>query len=90
VQACREKDTERLRALVPASVSDDEIAHMLAGGSDVQLLSQSVPDTSGDSVSIDVSVRVTSESGPTIVQRTWDLERGADGVWRLTALPDCF
>jgi hypothetical protein len=90
VQACREKDAERLRALVPASVSGDEIARMLAGGRDVQLLSQSVPDAGGDSVSIDVSLRVTNDRGAIVVQRTWDLERGADRVWRLTELPKCF
>ena len=63
---------------------------MLAGGSDIQLLSQSVPDPGGDSVSIEVSLRVTNDSGANVVQRTWGLERGADRIWRLTALPDCY
>jgi hypothetical protein len=90
VQACREKDAERLRALVPASVTDDEIASMLAAGRDVQLLNQSVPDSVTGSASITVSLRVTNDNGSSVVQRTWDLRRGGDGVWRLTALPECY
>ena len=90
VQACREKDVQRLSGLVVPSVSDADIAAMYARGTDVQLLSQSVPDAGGDSVSIDVGLRITSEGGEAVVHRTWDLRRGGDRVWRLTELPKCF
>ena len=90
VQACREKNVAQLRALVVAPTSDEEISAMYARGNDVQLLSQSVPDGGTDSVSIDVSLRVMSDEGETVVQRAWELERGADRVWRLSALPECY
>ncbi len=90
VQACREKDVERLRALIVASVSNEEISAMYERGSDVQLLSQSVPEAGGDSVSIEVRLRVMSQEGETIVPRRWELERGVDRVWRLSEMPECF
>lgn len=89
VQACREKSVAGMRSLVPDAVTDAEIAGMFDEGSDVQLLSQSVPEDQNDRVEIDVSLRVTSDAGEEIVQRTWELERD-EGVWQATALPHCF
>ena len=90
VQACREKDPERLRGFISVPVSDEDIERMWAGGSDVQLLTQTVPEIAGDRTTIDVSLRVTRADGQATVERTWDLVRDADAVWRLTALPECF
>jgi hypothetical protein len=89
VRACREKNAAALRSYIPDDVTGAEIAAMFARGSDVQLLSQSVPDTSEDSARIDVSLRVTSDAGEEIVQQTWQLER-IEGSWKLTELPECY
>jgi hypothetical protein len=90
VEACREKDAQRLRGLVAVELSDEEINSMWRGGSDVQLVTQTVPEIAGDSASINVNLLVTGATGQTNVQRTWDLTRGRDGAWRLTALPKCY
>jgi hypothetical protein len=89
VQACREKDVGNLRALVSADVSEDAITAMFDRGTDVQLLSQSVPPGGSDSVDIDVSLQVLGEEGERIERLTWELER-IDGAWRLIALPQCY
>ena len=90
VQACREKDAERLRTFISPPVSDQEIQRMWADGSDVKLLTQTIPDVTGGRVTIDVNLQVTLAGSETVVERTWDLVRGDDGVWRLTALPQCY
>jgi len=90
VEACREKDIERLRGLISPPVSDQEIQRMWADGSDVKLLTQTVPDVTEGRVTIDVNLQVTLVDSETAVQRTWHLVRGGDGVWRLTALPQCY
>jgi hypothetical protein len=90
VTACREKNSERLQSLISVPVSGQDIQRMWAGGSDVQLLTQTIPDAGAGLVTIDVSLRVTNADGETTVQRTWDLVRGSDAVWRLTALPACY
>jgi hypothetical protein len=89
VQACREKATSGLRPYVPESVTDADIIAMFAKGNDVQLLSQSVPDTTSDRVLIDVTLRVMSDAGEETVQRSWEFER-IEGAWRMTELPECF
>ncbi len=90
VQACRTKDVEALRALIPADVSEAEVRQMFEKGQDVQLVSQSIPDEPVDRTTIDVTLRVTSDLGETVVQRSWELARGDEGVWLLTALPECY
>ena len=90
VQACRTKDVDALRALIAAGVSEEEVRQMFAKGQDVQLVSQSIPDEPGDRATIDVTLRVTSDRGETVVQRSWELARGDEGAWVLTALPECY
>ena len=90
VQACRTKDAAALRGLIAGDVTDQEIQQMFAQGQDVQLISQSIPEESGDRATIDVTLRITHDSGETVVQRSWDVARGEDGGWRLTSLADCY
>lgn len=90
VQACREKDGERLRSFVAGRVSEAEIEALFARGSDVQLLSHTVPEPEDGRATVTVRLRVRRDGGAEDVERSWELERGADGVWRLTALPDCY
>jgi hypothetical protein len=90
VQACREKDAELIQSYVVGDVPLSEVLTLFARGSDVQLLSQTVPDAPADTTTITVRLRIRRESGSEEVERDWELVRGDDGLWRLTALPDCF
>jgi hypothetical protein len=90
VQACREKDAALLQSYVAADVPFSAIAELFARGSDVQLLSQTVPESAGDATTVTVRLRIRREAGSEEVERDWDLVRGDDGLWRLTELPDCF
>lgn len=89
VVACRKRDAGRLRSLVGAEVSDQEIEALFALGNDVLLKGQT-PSVAGDEASVTVYLEVQRDSGTEPVQRTWTLARGADGLWRFTALPDCY
>jgi hypothetical protein len=90
VQACREKDATALQALIAGAPSVQEIQTMFARGTDVQLLSQSLPEAPEGSVSIDVTLTLTGPEGPEPVQRTWDLVEQTTGGWLFTTLPDCY
>ena len=90
VLACREKDAERLRSLVAASVTDSEIAALFARGVDLQLAGQEPRQIDDAHVEVDVVLDVRRESGSERVERTWALERDASGGWRFTNLPDCY
>ena len=89
VLACREKDAERLRSFVVAPASDEEIAALFARGTDV-ILKSAMPKVQGDRATADVRLEVHRGGETEMVERSWELERGADGVWRLTELPDCY
>ena len=89
VLACREKDAERLRSFVAAPASDEEIAALFARGTDVMLKS-AMPEVQGDRATVDVRLEVRRGGETEMVERSWELERGADGGWRLTKLPDCY
>lgn len=89
VEACREKDADLLKTFVAGDVSLTDIAALFARGSDVRLISQRIPEPSGDIASITVRLHIEREGSSEEVARTWDLVRGADGLWRLTQLPDC-
>ncbi len=90
VLACREKDGDRLRSFVAVPVPEQELEALFARGSDVRLLSQTVPQTEDQQATVMVRLSVQRDGEEELVQRTWDLEQGTDGVWRLTALPDCY
>ncbi len=90
VRACREKNAELLRSFVLAAVSIEEIEALFDRGTDVRLKSQTVPPVEDGRVSVDVLLEITREAGVESVGHSWELERGADGVWRFTELPDCF
>ncbi|MEX2158707.1 MAG: hypothetical protein WEB04_04820 [Dehalococcoidia bacterium] len=90
VQACREKDADLLKTFVAGDVSLTDIAALFARGSDVRLISQSIPEPAGDTASITVRLHIEREGASEEVARTWDLVRSDDGLWRLTELPDCF
>ena len=89
VLACREKDADRLRSFVAAPSSDEEIQALFARGTDVMLKS-AMPQAQGDRATVDVRLEVRREGEGETVERSWELERGADGGWRLTELPDCY
>ena len=90
VLACREKDADLLRSFVTADVSLSDIVALFARGSDVQLLVQSIPEPGGDTASVTVQLEIHRDGEVEDVERTWDLVRSDDGLWRLTELPDCF
>ena len=90
VLACREKDADLLRSFVAADVSLSDIIALFARGSDVQLLVQSIPEPGGNTASVTVLLEIHRAGDIDEVERTWDLVRGDDGLWRLTELPDCF
>ena len=90
VRACREKNAELLRSFVLDAVSVEEIEALFERGSDVRLKSQSVPPVEDGRATVDVVIEITHEAGVETVDRSWELERGADGVWRFAELPDCF
>lgn len=90
VEACREKDAALIQSYVSGTPSIGDIEAIFARGSDVQLLSQTVPDAIEETTTITVRLRIRRDSGSDEVARDWDLVRGADGLWRLTEPPDCF
>jgi hypothetical protein len=89
VLACREKDAAALRAFLAAPVPDEQIQALFALGRDVVLKGQT-PAITGDQAAVTVELQIQRATGTERVQRTWQLVRGADGLWRLTALPDCY
>ena len=88
IQACREKDGARLRSFVVGAVSEEEIEALFRRGTDVRLAGRTPPRIDGGRATVEVRLQLDGEQG--VVQRTWELERGAAGVWRFTTLPDCF
>lgn len=90
VQACREKNADRLRNFVAATVTDAEIEALFARGVDVRLLSRSILDGASDDAEVVVTLDIQREDETETVERTWPLERGADGIWRFVELPDCY
>jgi len=90
VLACREKDADLLKSFVAADVSLSDIVALFARGSDVVLRRQSIPEPTGDTASVTVQLEIHRVGDIDDVERTWDLVRSDDGLWRLTELPDCF
>jgi hypothetical protein len=90
IVACREKDGDRLRSLVATEVGDGDLAGLFALGSDVQLLAQTIGEQVDGRAPVTVRLRIRRNGEVDEVERTWQLERGAGGGWRLTALPDCY
>jgi len=89
VLACREKDAASLNALLAAPAAGADIEALFALGRDVVLKGQTPTITDGEA-SVVVELEIQRETGSERVQRTWALARGTDGLWRLTALPDCY
>ncbi len=89
VLACREKDAALLRAFLATPVPDEQIQALFALGRDIVLKGQT-PAITGDQASVTVELEIQRATGTERVQRTWQLVHGADGLWRLTALPDCY
>jgi hypothetical protein len=90
VLACREKDGDRLRSFVATPVSERDLQALFDRGSDVRLLSQTVPEAEDQRATVTVRLSVQRDGEEDLVERTWELEQGSDGVWRLTVLPDCY
>jgi hypothetical protein len=90
IQACREKDGDRLRAFVSPAVPDADVQALFARGMDVRLESQTVPEVEGASATVEVQLEVRREQEIEQVSRTWTLQLDEDGVWRFAGLPDCF
>jgi hypothetical protein len=89
VLACREKDAALLRTFLAAPVPDEQVQALFALGRDVVLKGQT-PAITGDQASVTVELEIQRATGTERVQRIWQLVRGADGLWRLAALPDCY
>ena len=90
IQACREKDTEKLRSFVVGAVSEEEMQALFRRGADVRLVSQRLPELEDGRATVAVRLEVRRDGELDLVERLWELERGADGVWRFVALPDCY
>ena len=90
VQACREKNDTMLRGFVAGDVPDAEIEALFARGTDVLLTGRSVPEIDGDSATVEVMLEIHRDTEIEDVQRSWQLDRGDDGVWRFPELPDCY
>ena len=90
VLACREKDVRRLQSFVAVAVSEEEVLALFALGTLERLAGRSPPVIEDGRATVAVRLEVRRGGEPETVERTWELERGVDGVWRLTALPDCF
>lgn len=90
IRACREKNAELLRSFVLDAVSLEEIQALFERGTDVQLKSQSVPPVDDGRATVEVVIEISRDDGVETAGRSWELERGADGVWRFDKLPDCF
>ena len=90
IQACREKDGDRLRSFVAGTVADADVQALFARGADVRLESQTLPEIQGARETVTVRLEVRRDGEVESVNRDWTLQRDADGVWRLITLPDCF
>jgi len=90
IQACREQAGERLRSFVAVAVSEEELQALFARGRDVRLVSQTPPEIDGERATVQVRLEIQREGRMDVVDRTWELVPAADGVWRLTRLPNCF
>jgi hypothetical protein len=89
VLACRQKDAALLRTYIAADVSVPQTEALFALGRDVTLRSQTASVT-GDQASVALDLQIERDTGFENVRRTWQLTHGADGLWHLTALPDCY
>jgi len=89
VLACREKDAARLGAFLVTPVANSEIEALFARGRDVVLKGQTPAITDGQAT-VTLELEIVRATGSERVRRTWTLVRAADGLWRLTALPDCY
>ena len=90
IQACREKDGDRLRSFVTDAVSDDQLQALFGKGTDVRLASRTPATVEAGQATVSVRLDLRRGGELETVDRTWELERGSDGVWRFTTLPDCF
>jgi hypothetical protein len=90
VQACREKDADRLRSFVAVPVPEADMEALFARGSDVRLESQTLPEVEDGQASVSVRLEVHRDGEVESVERDWALQLEADGIWRFAALPDCF
>lgn len=90
ILACSEKNGPLLRTFVAQPVSDEELDALFAVGTDVRLAVRAPAEVEGDRATVEVRLEVTREGEAQLVDRTWELERGADGVWRFIELPDCY
>jgi hypothetical protein len=90
VQACREKDAERLRSFVATPVSEADAKALFARGTDVRLESQTLPEVQDGRATVVVRLEIHRDGDVESVDREWALQLDDDGIWRFTSLPDCF
>jgi len=90
VQACREKDAQLVRNFVAAAVPDAEIDALFSLGDDVRLTLRTPAEIEDGIATVEVRLEIRRGGELDSVARTWQLVRGSDGVWRFTALPDCY
>ena len=90
IQACREKDGDRLRSFVAAPVPDEQLQTLFGRGTDVRLASRTPADVEDGLATVSVRLDLRRGGELETVDRTWELEQSSDGVWRFTTLPDCF
>jgi hypothetical protein len=90
VQACQVKDAALLSSFLAAPVDPDEIEAMFARGTDVRLAVRRPAEIEGSLATVELTLEVHGAIDNGLIDRTWELEQGEDGVWRLTELPDCY
>ncbi len=90
ILACREKDAALLRSFVAGTVPEGAIQALFARGTDVLLKRQAPAVIDDGKATVELRLEVHRDGEIETAERIWELERGADGVWRFTELPDCF
>ena len=90
MQACREKDGQLVRGFVAAPVPDAEIEALFARGDDVRLMLRTPAEIEDGGATVEVRLEIRRGGELDTVDRVWQLAFGDDGVWRFTALPDCY
>jgi hypothetical protein len=90
IAACREKNVDLLLAFVAGTVSGADVDGLFARGDDVRLALRQPAEIEGGRASVQVGLEIQRNGATETVTRSWNLEVGADGVWRFLELPDCY
>lgn len=94
--AIRQHDRDRLHDITGDHLREnlreqdmDHLASCIPEGTTISVVDQKV-EVAGDTATVTITLELTTADGTkTTVDRTWSFEKDADGVWRLSELPEC-